>query len=51
VVARRFGFDGYQSMTLEVIGTELGCTRERVRQIQYDALKRMRRAYSRSQSL
>ena len=51
VIARRFGFDGYQSMTLEVISTELGCTRERVRQIQDDALKRMRRASSRRQAL
>ena len=51
VIARRFGLDGYQPMTLEVISTELGCTRERVRQIQDDALKRMRRAYSRRQAL
>jgi hypothetical protein len=38
-------------MTLEEIGCELGCTRERVRQLQEDALKRMRRAFTRRQSL
>ena len=50
VVARRFGLDGHQPMTFEVIGAELGCTRERARQIQDDALKRMRRTFSRRQS-
>ena len=34
-------------MTLDEIGSELGCTRERVRQIQDEALKRMRRAFGR----
>lgn len=47
---RHFGLDGQQRMTLELIGAELGCTRERVRQILEDALKRMRRAFSRDQS-
>lgn len=51
VVVRRFGLDGHRAMTLEEIGSELGCTRERVRQIQDEALKRMRRAFGRRQSL
>ena len=51
VVVRRFGLDGHRAMTLEEIGAELGCTRERVRQIQDEALKRMRRAFARRQSL
>ncbi|MGA1130324.1 MAG: sigma-70 family RNA polymerase sigma factor, partial [Chthoniobacterales bacterium] len=51
VVVRRFGLEGHRAMTLEEIGKELGCTRERVRQIQDEALKRMRRAFSRRQSL
>ncbi len=51
VVARRFGLEGCRAMTLEEIGVELGCTRERVRQIQDEALKRMRRAFGRRQSL
>jgi RNA polymerase nonessential primary-like sigma factor len=42
VVERRFGLHGYQSSTLEQVANELGVTRERVRQIQMDALKRLR---------
>lgn len=42
VVERRFGLHGYQSSTLEQVGAEIGVTRERVRQIQMDALKRLR---------
>ncbi|MDQ7073609.1 MAG: RNA polymerase sigma factor RpoS [Gammaproteobacteria bacterium] len=43
VVIRRFGLHGYERATLEAVGRELGVTRERVRQIQMDALKRLRR--------
>jgi len=42
VVSRRFGLRGYQPTTLEDVGREIGLTRERVRQIQVDALKRLR---------
>jgi RNA polymerase nonessential primary-like sigma factor len=42
VVERRFGLHGYTSSTLEQVANELGVTRERVRQIQMDALKRLR---------
>lgn len=42
VVERRFGLHGYENATLEAVATELGVTRERVRQIQMDALKRLR---------
>ena len=42
VVSRRFGLRGYQPATLEDVGREIGLTRERVRQIQVDALKRLR---------
>ena len=42
VVERRFGLHGYRRMTLEEIGREIGVTRERVRQIQIDALKNLR---------
>ncbi len=41
VLARRFGLLGYEPSTLEVVGREIGLTRERVRQIQVEALKRM----------
>ena len=43
VVIRRFGLDGQQRATLEELGAEIGLTRERVRQIQISALRRMRR--------
>ncbi|QSX36231.1 RNA polymerase sigma factor RpoS [Shewanella sedimentimangrovi] len=42
VLARRFGLLGYEPSTLEDVGAEIGLTRERVRQIQVEALKRLR---------
>ena len=42
VVVRRFGLEGHYSMTLEEIGAEMGLTRERVRQIEAEALKKLR---------
>ncbi|EGV18279.1 RNA polymerase sigma factor RpoS [Thiocapsa marina] len=42
VVERRFGLHGYENSTLENVAQELGVTRERVRQIQMDALRRLR---------
>lgn len=42
VLARRFGLLGHEAATLEDVGREIGLTRERVRQIQVEALKRLR---------
>jgi RNA polymerase nonessential primary-like sigma factor len=42
VMQRRFGLDGREPATLEDIGAELNLTRERVRQIQLEALERLR---------
>ena len=42
VVEKRFGLHGYEKATLEQVGVEIGVTRERVRQIQMLALKRLR---------
>ena len=42
VLARRFGLRGHEVATLEAVGEEIGLTRERVRQIQVEGLKRMR---------
>ena len=42
VVERRFGLHGYEHATLESVSRELGVTRERVRQIQTEALRRLR---------
>ncbi len=41
VLARRFGLLGYEPSTLEDVGAEIGLTRERVRQIQVEALRRL----------
>ncbi len=43
VVVRRFGLEGHERATLEEVGRALGVTRERVRQIQIEALQRLRR--------
>jgi len=46
VLARRFGLLGYEADTLENVGKEIGLTRERVRQIQVEALKALREVLS-----
>lgn len=42
VLCRRFGLRGYETSTLEEVGREIGLTRERVRQIQVEALRRLK---------
>jgi RNA polymerase nonessential primary-like sigma factor len=42
VVVRRFGLQGHDVSTLEQVGKAVGLTRERVRQIQVEALRRLR---------
>jgi RNA polymerase nonessential primary-like sigma factor len=42
VIEMRFGLDGTERATLEQVGMELGVTRERVRQIQVEAMRRLR---------
>ena len=43
VIARRFGLRGFDKGTLEEVGREINLTRERVRQIQMEALKTLRK--------
>jgi RNA polymerase sigma factor (sigma-70 family) len=43
ILQKRFGINGDDPKTLEEIGSELGVTRERIRQIQDGALKKLRR--------
>lgn len=45
IIRKRFGLDDGESRTCEEIGREHGLTRERVRQIQDKALRRIRREY------
>ncbi|MFZ2449629.1 MAG: RNA polymerase sigma factor RpoS [Methylovulum miyakonense] len=42
VICRRYGLCGYQEATLEQVAQELGVTRERIRQIQMEALKKLK---------
>lgn len=43
VVEQRFGLNGDDVATLEEVGARIGVTRERVRQIQVEALKKLRK--------
>ncbi|OZB56500.1 MAG: RNA polymerase sigma factor RpoS [Halothiobacillus sp. 14-56-357] len=42
VLVRRYGLRGYETHTLEEVGDHLGVTRERVRQIQLEAVRRLK---------
>ncbi len=42
VIARRFGLLGHKPATLEEVGDTIGVTRERVRQLQLEGLRRLR---------
>lgn len=42
ILAQRFGLYGFEEATLEEVGQKVGLTRERVRQIQVEALKHLR---------
>ncbi len=44
ILRMRYGLDGKDPMTLKEIGEQIGLTRERVRQIEHEALKKLRDA-------
>jgi RNA polymerase primary sigma factor len=44
IIFQRFGLDGGNPKTLEVVGKKFGVTRERIRQLQNVALDKLRRA-------
>ncbi len=44
VIERRFALDGQAAATLDELASDLGLTRERVRQMQLEALKQLRQA-------
>ncbi|CAN5881673.1 RNA polymerase sigma factor RpoS [soil metagenome] len=46
VVMRRFGLDNDDPATLETLADEMGITRERVRQIQQEALIKLKRSFA-----
>ena len=43
IVVRRYGLQGHHATTLDQTGLEIGLTRERVRQLQTEALKQLRK--------
>ena len=45
ILSMRFGLRGHESATLEQVGRQIGLTRERVRQIQMEALRRLKRSF------
>jgi len=47
VICARFGLHGADEKTLEMLGGEMGCSKERVRQIQVAALKKIRQYVAR----
>lgn len=47
VLQRRFGLNGHKGATLEDVGRQVGLTRERVRQLQIEALEKLRRMMER----
>ncbi len=51
VISRRFGFEGKEKETLEAIGKDFGVSRERIRQIQEMALKRIQQNLDKYKSL
>jgi RNA polymerase primary sigma factor len=44
ILKLRYGLEGQEPMTLKEIGKQIGLTRERVRQIEHEALKKLRDA-------
>ena len=50
IIRLRFGLEGREEMTLEEVGKRFHVTRERIRQLEYLALSKMRKAMARNES-
>jgi len=51
IIKLRFGLDGREELTLEEVGRRFNVTRERIRQLEYLALSKMRRAMAKHESI
>ena len=51
IIRLRFGLDGHDELTLEEVGKRFHVTRERIRQLEYIALGKMRKAMTRNESI
>jgi RNA polymerase primary sigma factor len=51
IIKMRFGLDGRSELTLEEVGRKFNVTRERIRQLEYIALGKMRRAMAKHEAV
>lgn len=51
IIRLRFGLDGRDELTLEEVGQKFHVTRERIRQLEYLALSKMRRAMAKHEAI
>ncbi|MEX2045167.1 MAG: sigma-70 family RNA polymerase sigma factor, partial [Opitutus sp.] len=51
IIKLRFGLEGRDELTLEEVGKKFHVTRERIRQLEYLALSKMRKAMARHESV
>jgi RNA polymerase primary sigma factor len=51
IIRMRFGLDGNDELTLEEVGRRFNVTRERIRQLEYIALGKMRRAMAKNEAV
>jgi RNA polymerase primary sigma factor len=49
IINSRFGLDGQRTKTLEEVGVKFGVTRERIRQLQNIALRKLRKALNKKE--
>ena len=51
IIKLRFGLDGRDELTLEEVGRKFKVTRERIRQLEYLAISKMRKAISKHEAI